>query len=56
MGKSFEQDLIKSAEDHQSELNQLLQDLIRIRSYSGEEEEIVSFIIVRFLKSLTAIG
>lgn len=45
MDKTIEQTLIKSIGAQQSEINQLLRDLIRIRSYSGEEEEIVTFII-----------
>lgn len=45
MDKVLQQTLITSIDSHQSEINQLLRDLIRIRSYSGEEEEIVTFII-----------
>ena len=43
------QDLIKNIEkkcdESQEELNQLIQKLIQIRSYSGEEKEIVEFIV-----------
>ncbi|MCK4894598.1 MAG: YgeY family selenium metabolism-linked hydrolase [Calditrichia bacterium] len=45
MDKVLQQTLITSIDSHQSEINHLLQELIRIRSYSGEEEEIVTFII-----------
>jgi putative selenium metabolism hydrolase len=45
MDKTFATTLIESTGTHQSEINLLLQELIRIRSYSGEEKEIVNFII-----------
>ncbi len=39
------EELISEIVNQQTELNQLLQRLIQIRSYSGEEKEIVEFIV-----------
>jgi len=41
----FKTDLLRECDEHQDELSALLQQLIRIRSYSGDEEEIVKFIL-----------
>ncbi|UCH98129.1 MAG: YgeY family selenium metabolism-linked hydrolase, partial [Candidatus Aminicenantes bacterium] len=42
---SIQNTLFSTISSQQPELNQLLQQLIRIRSYTGEEQEIVEFII-----------
>lgn len=44
MDKKLQQKLIQATDTLQDDTVQILQDLIRIRSYSGEEEEIVRYI------------
>jgi putative selenium metabolism hydrolase len=44
LSESLRKSLLKKCYDYQDELNQLLRQLIRIRSYSGDEGEIVRFI------------
>ena len=44
MDEKIRQNLIKACRASQEETDKILQDLIRIRSYSGEEEEIVRYI------------
>ena len=43
--QTTKQKLFAEVENEQKELNQLIQKLIQIRSYSGEEKEIVEFIL-----------
>ncbi|MCK5033962.1 MAG: YgeY family selenium metabolism-linked hydrolase [Calditrichia bacterium] len=45
LNKDLIQNIEKKLDESQEELNQLIQKLIQIRSYSGEEKDIVEFIV-----------
>jgi len=45
INQDIKQKIEKKLEESQEQLNQLIQKLIQIRSYSGEEKEIVEFIV-----------